>query len=292
MTPQPVTLRARDGRALAGHWCVVADGTTRRGVVVLNGATGFPQTFYFKFAQYLATRGYDVLVYDYRGMGASAPADLAREPARMRDWGLLDMPAALDAAAERAQQLPLFTLGHSVGGQFLGLLRNHARARAHVQVATSVGWWRWQRLPFRYLAWWFWRAHGPLMLALKGYIPSGGGWAGLPLPRGVYEEWRRWCLHPRHFGPDLEGTLAGHVFDEIRAPLLSVGLTDDPIATPRAVGELDRFFPHAARESRWYAPRDVGSRHIGHAGFFHSRHREGLWSPTADWLDRQGGVAA
>ena len=162
----------------------------------------------------------------------------------MSDWGLLDMRAALDAGAERAQGQPVVTLGHSVGGQFLGLLRNHALARAHVQIATSTGYWRWEHAPFRYLAWWFWRVHGPLMLALKGYIPTGGGWAGLPLPRGVYEEWRRWCLRPEHFGPDLATYLADNYFADIRAPMLSVGFTDDPIATRRTVDELNKFFPN------------------------------------------------
>ena len=142
----------------------------------------------------------------------------------MSDWGLLDMPAALDAAAERAQGLPVITLGHSVGGQFLGLLRNHALACAHVQIATSVGYWRWEGAPFKYLAWWFWRVHGPVLLAIKGYVPSGGGWAGLPLPRGVFEEWRRWCLRPGHFGARPGTYLSDNVFAEIRAPLLSRGI--------------------------------------------------------------------
>jgi len=92
--------------------------------------------------------------------------------------------------------------------------------------------------------------HGPLMLALRGFIPTGGGWAGLPLPRGVYEEWRRWCLRPDHFGPDLHTYLADNVFTEIRAPLLSVGFTDDPIATRRTVEALNAFYPNAARRSR------------------------------------------
>ena len=200
MSPQPFVLRAPDGRELAAHWFAASQ---RRGVIVFNGATGFRQSFYFKLAEYAAERGYDVLLYDYRGMGLSAPADLASDTTRMSDWGMLDMRAALDAGAARAQGLPVVTFGHSVGGQFLGLLRNHRLACAHVQIATSVGYWRWEHAPFRYLAWWFWRVHGPLMLALKGYIPTGGGWAGLPLPRGVYEEWRRWCLRPDHFGPDL-----------------------------------------------------------------------------------------
>ncbi len=285
---QEVTLRCADGRELAGNW-FAAD--RRRGVILVSSATGFPQTFYFKLAHYCAARGYDTLVYDYRGMGWSGPKDLAGETAKMSDWGLFDMRAALEAAAERAQGAPVATLGHSVGGQFLGLLTNHSLARAHVQIATSVGYWRWEHAPFKYLAWWFWRAHGPLMLALKGYIPSGGGWAGLPLPRAVYEEWRRWCLRPDHFGPDLATYLSDNVFAQIRAPLLNVGFTDDPIATRRTVAALLKFFPNARIESRWLTPQEAGSPRIGHEGFFASRHRGTLWPPVLDWIDRQLGVA-
>lgn len=287
--PLPFALRCADGRELSAHWFAAAQ---RRAVIMISGGTGFPQTFYFKLAAYAAARGYDALVYDYRGMGASAPPDLATEPTRISDWGLFDMRAALDAAATRAGELPVATLGHSIGGQLLGLLKNHTLAGAHVQVATSVGYWRWENAPFKYLAWWFWRVHGPLMLALKGYIPTGGGWAGLPLPRGVYEEWKRWCLRPEHFGPDLATYLSDNVFAEIRAPLLSVGLTDDPIATRRTVAELHRFFPNAAREVRWYSPADAGSPRIGHEGFFAARHRDTLWRPVFDWLDATLGLSA
>jgi predicted alpha/beta hydrolase len=286
---QPLRLRCSDGRELAAHWIASA---ARRAVLVINPATGFPQTFYFRLAGYAAERGYDTLLYDYRGMGASAPAALATETCRMSDWGLFDMRTALDEASAHAAGLPVFTLGHSVGGQFLGLLKNHHLARAHVQVAVSVGYWPWEKAPFKYLAWWFWRVHGPLMLALKGYIPTGGGWSGLPLPRGVYAEWRRWCLRPDHFGPDLRTYLSDNVFGEIRAPLLSVGFEDDPIATRRTVAALDRFYPNAQRESRWYSPADAGSERIGHEGFFASRHRDTLWRPVFDWLDVRAGAGA
>ena len=182
----------------------------------------------------------------------------------------------------------MVTLGHSVGGQFLGLLTNHALARAHVQIATSVGYWRWEHAPFRYLAWWFWRVHGPLMLALKGYIPTGGGWAGLPLPRGVYEEWRRWCLRPDHFGPDLRTYLSDNVFAEIRAPLLTVGFTDDPIATRAPSASSTSSFRTRARESRWYSPR--GRRRRSASGTKASSPRAiatRLWRPVLDWIDAQ-----
>lgn len=284
----PFRLRAADGRELGATWFTAP---ARRGVIVINSGAGFPQTFYFKLAFYATERGYDALVYDYRGMGASASADITSERARMSDWGLLDMRAALAAAAERAAGAPLATLGHSIGGQFLGLLANHTLARAHVQIATSVGYWPWEQAPFKYFAWWFWRVHGPLMLAFKGYIPTGGGWAGLPLPRGVYKEWRRWCLRPDHFGPDLATYLSDNVFAQIRAPLLTLSFSDDPIATRRAVEAINQFFPHVQRESRWYSPADAGGNRIGHEGFFASRNRDTLWRPVLDWLDARLGVA-
>lgn len=291
--PEAFNIRCADGRELAAHWFSATEfeSPERRAGLMISPATGFPQTFYFKFAAYAARRGYDTLVYDYRGMGWSAPPDLSKETTRMSDWGLIDMRAALELLAARTAGKPLATLGHSVGGQFLGLLTNHSLARAHVQIATSVGYWPWERAPFKYLAWWFWRVHGPLMLALKGYIPTGGGWSGLPLPRGVYEEWKRWCLRTDHFGPDLSTYLADNAFAAIRAPVLNIGFEDDSIATRRTVEALRKFFPNAAFDVRWYAPRDVGAA-IGHGGFFSSRFADSLWRPTVDWIDAQLGIVA
>ena len=120
--PEAVTFTARDGRALAGLLVRAVPAAADCGALVVNGATGFGREFYLKFASYCAARGYHTLVYDYRGMGASAPAALDTELARMSDWGLLDMPAALELLAARFAALPLFTLGHSIGGQLLGCM--------------------------------------------------------------------------------------------------------------------------------------------------------------------------
>src|SRR2546427_5684565 len=97
-------------------------------------------------------------------MAASGHAPLSADPAPMSDGGLLDMPAALAWLTERFARLPLVTVGHSVGGQLIGCMHNQARARAHVMLAASTGYWRRQRVPFRYLALLFWKLYGPLML--------------------------------------------------------------------------------------------------------------------------------
>lgn len=280
--PAAVSITARDGRRLHGH---LLSCEAARAALVVNCATGMLCGFYLKFARYANLRGYHVLLYDYRGMGASAQRPLADDPARMSDWGRLDMPAALGWLADRYPTLPAATLGHSVGGQLIGAMDNAARARAHVMIATSTGYWRRQRLPFRYQALIFWKLYGPLMLRHLGYVPRGIVWRGESLPRGVFLQWRRWCLSPAPYGPLLDPELAATRFEDVRGPLLVYGFSDDPIATPRAVAALLTSYRGMQVEERWIRPSQVGARHIGHHGFFYERHRETLWRAVLDWLD-------
>ena len=280
--PQPVTLVAHDGRTLAA---LLVAAASARGALSVNAATGIPREFYLKFADYCAGRGYHALVYDYRGIGASARAPLRVDPARMSDWGRLDMPAALGWLAAHYDSLPLVTVGHSVGGQLIGCMPNHALARAHVMVATSTGYWRRQRAPFRYLALMLWKVYGPWMLRRRGCLPRGGLWSGESLPPGVFLQWRSWCLSPAPFGPDLDQDFRDSNFGEVRAPLLSLSFSDDPIATPAAVAALLAAYPAARIERRAIRPADAGARRIGHHGFFSERHRESLWRAALDWLD-------
>ena len=280
--PRPVTISARDGRALAG---LLLEAPAARGALLVNGATGFRREFYLKFALYCAGRGYHTLVYDYRGIGASARTPLRADRARMSDWGRLDMPGALALLADHFPHLPCFTLGHSVGGQLLGCMDNHALARAHVMVATSTGYWRRMRVPFGYLTLLFWKLYGPLKLARHGCVPHGLVWSGESLPRAVFLQWRKWCLDPAPFGPQLDADLRDSHYGELRAPLLAWGFSDDPIATPAAVEALLASYSQAQIERRWTRPGQVGARRIGHRGFFAERHRDSLWRAALDWLD-------
>ena len=280
--PAPVTLTARDGRALAG---LLVAAAAARGALVVNGATGFRREFYLKFAAYCAERGYHALVYDFRGIGSSALRPLAAERARMAEWGTLDMPAALAWLSAQFPQLPRATVGHSVGGQLIGCMPNHTQARAHLMIAASTGYWRRQRMPFRYLALFFWKLYGPLMLRLRGYVPRGLAWSGESLPRGVFLQWRKWCLTPTPFGAGLDEDLRDSHYAEVRAPLLAWGFSDDPIATATAVEALLASYANARIERRWTTPAEAGVRAIGHHGFFCERHRDSLWRAALDWID-------
>ena len=286
---RPVSFAARDGRRLEG---LLVSAPQPMGALLVNGATGILREFYLRFAAYAAARGYATLVYDYRGMGASAVVPPAQEPARMSDWGCLDIPAALLWLQDAYPRLPLATLGHSVGGQLLGCSAEADRARAHVMIAVSTAYWKREHAPFRYQALAFWHLYGPWLLRRRGYVPRGALWRGAALPPEVFRQWRRWGLSAAPFGPALDPELAQRHFAQLRGPILSWGFSDDPIATPAAVEALLAAYGGAHIERRWSSPRELGVRAIGHHGFFAEAYRDSLWTGALDWIDARCGVAA
>ena len=128
-----ITFPAADGYLL-GATLFLPRGAKRHAVLI-NSATAVPRKIYRGFAGYLARRGCAVLTYDYRGIGDSRqkslvgynqPKSLVGFKASMADWAALDVTAAVAWMRERYKTLPLNYVGHSFGGQALGLLANNA----------------------------------------------------------------------------------------------------------------------------------------------------------------------
>jgi predicted alpha/beta hydrolase len=252
-----------------------------RGTVLIHGATGVPQTFYRRFASHLAARGLRVLTYDYRGVGGSRPSSLRASDATMTDWARLDAPTAHAWIEAHHGDEPLALLGHSFGGQLLGLVDATARARGAFLVASqlaSAG-----VCPPRTRLLWrvFFQGLVPLGLALHGYLPAWAG-RGAELPAGVAREWARWCMQPGYFLPDHPDAAAR--FARFRAPTVMLGFTDDVYAPPPTIGLLARALANAPIERRDYRPADLGARSIGHFGYFRQPVGGQLWDDAAAWL--------
>ncbi len=273
---RPITFPARDGAALSG--LVVAPPEPRLGVLISPG-TGFPKEFYRRVARAGAARGALSLIYDYRGIGGSAPADLAAMRMDYTDWGRLDMPAAIAALQDAVPGLPLRHLGHSVGGHFVGFADNQAALEAHLFVNVGLGtWWKHHRA-YNPLELYFWWGYGPFSLATRGYV--GAGWGGAPLPRGVFTTWRRWCHKSDYCLGELKSGLRPHHFDAVTAPITSLTFTDDPIANRRTATEFLAAYPNAPSALTVRAPADYGVSKIGHDGAFR-RGREAVWEEMWD----------
>lgn len=128
-----ISFPATDGYALAGT--LFLPRGAKRHAVLINSATAVPRRIYKSFASYLAHRGCAVLTYDYRGIGGSRlpamvgynqPKSLVGFKASMSDWAALDVTAAVRWMRERYHDLPLGYIGHSFGGQALGLIENNS----------------------------------------------------------------------------------------------------------------------------------------------------------------------
>ncbi|HEX2834426.1 MAG TPA: alpha/beta fold hydrolase [Thermoanaerobaculia bacterium] len=274
MQIEELTVTARDGYALAARLLLPDEPPAR--ALVLNPALGVPKEFYRRFAERATELGYAVLLYDYRGIAGSRRGSLRGFDATFRDYGILDIAAAIESLAARFPNLPKHALGHSAGGQLLGLAHNHGQLERVIMVACSTGTIPLMPRPFRYLARFMMHVFIPLTTALLGYAPAKAVRWGEDLPREVAREWADWCKAERYLASYFGRTITRHWYDEVRIPILAVGITDDPIANRRSIPALLSIYANAPKEVRWLQPSDAGAKQLGHLGFFTSKGRA-LW---------------
>src|SRR4051794_30523905 len=68
---KPQIIESQDGTKIAAR--VFEPDSAVRGSVVIGGAMGVHQDYYAPFAQWLASQGWRVLTFDYRGSGDTGP---------------------------------------------------------------------------------------------------------------------------------------------------------------------------------------------------------------------------
>ncbi|MBI5262148.1 MAG: alpha/beta fold hydrolase [Bradyrhizobium sp.] len=283
-----ITVPAGDGYPL-GATLFLPRGAKRHAVLI-NSATAVPRKLYRGFASYLAHRGCAVLTYDYRGIGDSRqkaidgynrPRSLVGFKASMADWATLDIAAAVRWMRERYDDLPLIYIGHSFGGQALGLLPNNNEVARALFIASQAAYWKLMTPPENYRVRLLLNYFGVPLTRVLGYTP---GWSGIgeDLPKNVFLQWVSWVNSPRYL---LDSRLpALENFAKFKGELRALSFSDDPWATRPAVELLCSGFTSITPEILSVTPGDVGARKIGHFGFFRPEHRDTLWRGAAEWL--------
>ena len=281
VTVTEAEIRATDGIPLATR-VYSADNPVELTILMLPG-TGVRQRAFRHLASWLAVRGARCVTVDYRGMGQSATRR-GIETATLSAWARRDAVAALEYAEDMGPE-PVVLIGHSFGGQAVGLANALHRVRAAVFVGSQFGQARYWDGAAR---WWltlYWHAFLPLAAKLLSVLPQWTGPAG-PVPCSVASEWARWGRSRQWYvswEPEAAGLLA-----RFSAPILAYAITDDPIVPPRAVSAFLERFSATVPIRRNVDPRETALTHLGHVGLLRpSEGAEVIWREMLDFLRRE-----
>jgi predicted alpha/beta hydrolase len=185
----------------------------------------------------------------------------------------------------RAQfpDLPLRYVGHSFGGQALGLIANNTQVSRALFVAAQAGYWGLMTPPEGYRVYALMNFIGTPLVKIFGYAPGKMG-IGEDLPKGVFLQWTKWVSSPRYYYDD-KSIAALKNYPNYKGALRALSFSDDPWATPRAVELLVSGFTSISPEIITVSPQSTGLAAIGHFGFFRPDNRA-LWTEPTQWLLR------
>ncbi len=276
-----VTINTQDGLALAAT-VYAPQGSAKAGIVI-NSATAVKQSYYKHFAAFLAEQGYQVVTYDYRGIGQSALRNTRDKRLTMQAWGEQDLAAIIEWAEQQHGDLAWHCIGHSVGGQIVGLVANNGFFKSVYCISAQSGHWRhWQALnKLKMFAMWY--VVVPTLAGLLGKVP-GVFLGGENLPQGVARQWAFWGRN-RDYIVDRRGVPIREGFERLRCDMRFLLIDDDlDFAPPAAVRALYGLYKNANASIEVVRAKSHGGRPIGHFGFFLKQHEYGLWLSVINWL--------
>ncbi len=282
---EPIMVRCDDGVDLKG---VLIIPPAPKAVVQFNGGTGTKKEFYLPFLEFLAQDGFLCCLWDYRGSGESAPADLKTCAYRFLDYGRKDMPAVKNYLTNRFPTLPYLLVGHSVGGQQVGFMDNLAGTKGMLGFAVSTGYLAYMPISYRWLAAYFFHLFTPLSIKLTGYVAAKKFGIMEDLPREVAREWKAWCGQPDYFfNARFYGkTVPRGNFKNYNFPIHMYWTSDDPISNHRSV---PAFWNQVENQSTTHLhqiePTDYRQKKIAHFGFFKKSMRDQLWPEALQKLN-------
>lgn len=269
-------ISCKDGYQLAAQYYPAQDQSKPYPILICP-ATGITKNFYHAFASWLNQQGYSVLSFDFRGIGESLHGQLKDSTANINDWGLLDIPAAIEVLLERTHAQKVIIIGHSAGGQLLGIVPNYHKVAKVVAIAGSTGHVKGLKGKTKFLAPVMFNVIFPVSSLLKGYGATQFIGMGENLPKNVAKQWAEFCSQPGYVMNAIGKTIFHDYHHEIQCPITSFRASDDEIATQTNVEGLLSLYPNAPTKLIELKPKQYGYKYIGHMLMFKKSHQK-LWS--------------
>lgn len=256
-----------------------------KGAVMIAPATGIKREFYHHFAVWLAEHGYGVITYDNQGIGDSLKGSIKLCPASLVSWGEIDQTAILERLKKEFPNQKYHLIGHSAGGQLIGLMENAHDLTSVFNYACSSGSLRNMKGPYKLKAHFFMYAFIPTNNIILGYTNTPAINMGEKLPKKVAQQWSEWCRGSGYIQMALGKYVHNHHYYDLEIPTMWVNATDDDIAVEKNIVEMIQVFKKISVERKTLIPKEEGFSDIGHMKFF-SRSRRELWRNALRWLDK------
>ncbi|RDY60233.1 alpha/beta fold hydrolase [Flagellimonas nanhaiensis] len=247
-------------------------------------ATGIKKEFYSAFALFLAENGFATLTFDNRGIGESKGDSINSSNASLANWGKLDMTAVLEYLKNEIPNTNYHLIGHSAGGQLVGLMKNATELKSMFNFGSSSGSLHYSKYPFRLKSSFWLNFYIPVSNLVFGHTKSQWVGMGEPLPKNVGKEWTKWCNGKGYVKVDLDTKIKDHLYNELNLNSLWIHAMDDEIANYENVKDMIRVYPNIKSKILTLSPKEYGFTDIGHMKFFSKKKKE-LWNMATKWLN-------
>lgn len=244
-------------------------------ILIVASATGVKQEYYQKFAQHIVNKGITVITFDYNGIGRSLKKPIKELKNNAADWGRNDLNSVLQYVGSKYPESKKVILGHSIGGQLVGLAKSSEKLDKIVLVAAQSGYWKYWKGIGRLKMWFNWYVLFPVLLNSFGYLNSKKISGMENLPKNVANQWRNWGKNSDYILSDR--SIKHTYYDKIKADITSFSIEDDDFAPLESVQWMTRQYKNAVQKSIHLKPADFNTSRIGHFGVFKEKFRDTIW---------------
>lgn len=243
-------------------------------VLIIASATGVKQGYYQKFAQFIAAHEIAVITFDYFGIGGSLSQPIKSLQNNAADWGRNDLESIIQYAFTQFPDSKIAVLGHSIGGQIIGLAPSSNKLNKIILVAAQSGYWKYWKGIGKVKMWFNWYVLFPVVIQLFGYLNAKKLSGMENLPKKVANQWRNWGKDRDYIMGD---SSIEKYYENIEVNLTAYAIEDDEFAPMEAAIWMSDQYKNANRKFIELKPSNFTVQKIGHFGPFKEKFRETIW---------------